>query len=481
MASTIKIVVGILILIVGFPTLMGGAAVLVVNRVLTDDSGFFETEDIRIQDSNVSAIRFNIPVVDVDDTSMSLDIDLSKIIQLKINARDSGNGPIYIGLLPSAKADSFLSNVSYLLVTSINFDSGFYNTEFGFAEDLEISTVWNTTSGNLSPSSIPGASDFIFGDFSNPVNEKVYVPDLGELDQPTSLIIMNVVDNGSPDNVDVIFSVGAKIPILNGIGMVLVIFGGLFTLLGVVFIWSGVRSKPKPERVRYYYGAAAKPVEMPFKPVDKDITPTRRLQCSNCGAINEGDSNYCSQCGEIVLRSKESVSKKEYSWEAVDRPKDVLVVADWGQRFWAILIDWIIIGFVVQALQAVLFFGFNSWAVFDGFFFTFGPTSLVLFIYTLLMEYYYDGQTLGRMALNIKQVSEVSGAKPEMNQLVISAIGRAFFLPIDVIIGMISEDDNVIPQMKQRLTQKWAKTAVVQATKEDTQPEDVRFVSGKFN
>jgi len=53
------------------------------------------------------------------------------------------------------------------------------------------------------------------------------------------------------------------------------------------------------------------------------------------------------------------------------------------------------------------------------------------------MENYY-GQTLGKMALSLEVVSEKTGERPEIQDLIINNLGRAFFLPLDFIVHYLS-------------------------------------------
>jgi uncharacterized RDD family membrane protein YckC len=289
-------------------------------------------------------------------------------------------------------------------------------------------------------------------------------------------------DLGELNSIDVTFSVGANIPILNAIGWVLVVFGGLFTLLGVILLWSGLRtSKPRPERVRYYQGAPTTRVEAVERP-----SPKFNLQCSNCGSLNEPDSSFCSQCGEILLSEDratvEDVTKKT-EVEIFEPTGNKLVVAEGWPRFWAWLIDILITGAIASTFSSILFFATSDWSwwsfgIWSPFqwFFSLGPSSIVFFVYTVAMEHYY-GQTLGKMALNLEIVSEATGDRPILQDIIISAIGKSFFLPIDVILGLIVKDQTQVPDLNQRLTQKWARTVVIQSEKK--KKESAQFVSGR--
>jgi uncharacterized RDD family membrane protein YckC len=92
------------------------------------------------------------------------------------------------------------------------------------------------------------------------------------------------------------------------------------------------------------------------------------------------------------------------------------------------------------------------------------------------MEFYY-GQTIGKMILNLEVVSERTGERPTLGEIAISALGKAFFLPIDVILGWFTRDENQVPDLNQRLTQRLSKTVVILQQKE--KEETAQFVSNR--
>ena len=310
----------------------------------------------------------------------------------------------------------------------------------------------------------------------------VWSPTYSDITSGTlSLILMNS-DRGAANNIDLSFSIGARIPIINAIGWILTVFGGLFTLLGIIIIWSGFRSKPRRHhRTRYYQGATVTRVE----PVVKS-PPKYQLQCTNCGSLNEPDSSFCSQCGEILLsedRTTIDQAVKESKLETYEPTTSNLVVSDWGPRFWAFVIDMFIVSAVTSILSSMFFFAIGNWSwwshgIFSPFqwLFSMGPSSVVFFVYSIAMEYYY-GQTLGKMALDLEVISELSGDRPLLQELVINGIGKAFFIPIDFIIGRIVRDERQVPDLNQRLTQKWARVVVVQKPRH--KEKITRFVSGR--
>ncbi|MFX1282236.1 MAG: RDD family protein [Promethearchaeota archaeon] len=482
MASVIKIIAGIFIIMIGFPIFIGGSAILLITPIFTDDQGYFMTDPIHIEKEGYSAIRLDIPLEDVE---IGVRIDPSKFVTLKMNVHgEKSNDKVFVGLAESSEVDKVLtSNVSFIRIQNFEYYSGW---EFGEEDSefkMELEFIENTST--RAPPQIKAAS--WIGDTGTTGNEFIWAPTYLELTSGNtlSLVLINEDSGGNhgiSNNVDITFSVGAKIPIINAIGWVLLIFGGLFTLLGIILLWSGIRTKkPRLERVRYYQGAPAQVVEPVTRPI-----PKFQLQCSNCGSLNEADSTFCSQCGEILL------SEDRKSIDDVVEGKEVkiyepvgtkLVVAEGWPRFWAWLIDIFIVSMSTNLLSSILFFSFNNWdwwsfGILNPFqwLFSLGPSSIIFFLYTIFMEYNY-GQTIGKMVLNLEVVSEITGDRPVLQDLVISALGKSFFLPLDVILGWFARDKNQIPNLEQRLTQKWARTVVIVQQKK--KEESAQFVSSR--
>lgn len=480
MVSAIKLVAGIFIIMIGFPIVIGGSAILLIVPLFTDNQGYFMSNRINIAEDGYAAIRIDIPLEDVE---IGVRIDPSKFITLKMEVHgESADDKVFVGLVETTEVEKVLtSNVSYIIIQNFEYYSGW---EFDDEPQLEMSLKFIENSSNRDLPQINAVS--WIGDTGKTGNEFTWAPTYLDVTSGNlSLVLMNEDPNGDhgiTNSVDITFSVGAKIPILNAIGWVLVVFGGLITLLGIILVWSGLRTKkPKTDRVRYYQGAPAARVEPITRP-----PPQFNLQCSNCGSLNEPDSTFCSQCGEILLPEDrktvdEVVQKTEMK---VFEPTGAkLVVAEGWPRFWAWLIDILIIGAVTSIFSSMLFFSLEDWSLWEyGFWspfqwlFSLGPSSVFFFLYCIVMEYYY-GQTLGKMVLNLEVVSERDGNRPLLSELIISAIGKSFFLPLDVFLGWITKDENQIPNLEQRMTQKWARIVVIQQEKEkDKSP---LFISGK--
>ncbi|MFX0171642.1 MAG: RDD family protein [Candidatus Hodarchaeota archaeon] len=482
MASAIKIIAGLFIFLIGFPIFIGGSAVLLITPLFADSDGYFMTTTFHVDYEGVAAVRVDIPL---EDVYIGVRVDPSDFVTFKLKARGPIDTPVFVGLTTDTEADEFLDSISYVRITNLE-----YFDEFKIGEEQADYTIdYSPPIANTTSWADPRTNDvtkWLVGG-EDPGYEFKWPPTYEDLTENValSLILMNdkAIGNSPEDSsVDIFFSVGARVPIINAIGWILVVFGGLLTLLSIIIIWSGLRTKkPLVDRVRYYQGAPAQRVEAVTKP-----TPKYHLQCSNCGSLNEPDSAFCSQCGEVLLSEDRKAIQdvaKEKEIEFYEPVGNKLVIAEGWPRFWAWLIDILITGAITSAISSLIFFSLNDWSwwsfgVWSPFqwLFSLGPSSVVFFLYVVLMEYYY-GQTIGKMILNLEIVSERTGERPTLGEIAISSFGKAFLLPLDVFLGWIARDENQIPNLNQRLTQKLSRTVVIlqQKKKEKT----AQFVSSR--
>jgi len=150
-----------------------------------------------------------------------------------------------------------------------------------------------------------------------------------------------------------------------------------------------------------------------------------------------------------------------------------LTIARWSDRFYAWLIDYIII---ISAAFAV-FFAFFSASFFDKFMdgdymyshtFDYAPISIVFFLYWLILES-KKAQSIGKMALRLK-ITNLTGEPADFKSIAISSFGKAFLLPIDVILGRIFTN-----QKRQRIFNRLGKTIVIKIEEIDEETKNVSY------
>jgi uncharacterized RDD family membrane protein YckC len=122
------------------------------------------------------------------------------------------------------------------------------------------------------------------------------------------------------------------------------------------------------------------------------------------------------------------------------KPKPV----SWSIRFWAWLIDIIILGALVFILSVAVHR-------------TYIISMFISFLYWTYFEGKY-GYSPGKKAMKLKIVTE-KNRKINYTQAALQAFGKSFLLVIDVLIGVI------LSRKKQRLFSSLAGTVVVKARK----------------
>lgn len=128
---------------------------------------------------------------------------------------------------------------------------------------------------------------------------------------------------------------------------------------------------------------------------------------------------------------------------------DKMSKASWKERFWAWLIDVLLVGILWSSLITIS--STNR----------FSPVGLgllmaLLFVYWTVLEG-YRGQSLGKMILNIVVVGP-DGEKIGFGDSALESLGKAFILPLDCIIGWI-----VYKGQGQRAFNKFSNTVVASA------------------
>lgn len=136
-----------------------------------------------------------------------------------------------------------------------------------------------------------------------------------------------------------------------------------------------------------------------------------------------------------------------------------LVLAKWSDRFFAWLIDFIIVqvalGVVFVAAAFTFWFGdFNADRFWGDSPIKYVITSAVFFAYWTFFES-TKGQSIGKMVLKIRTV-DLAGRPVDMKSAAIQSFGKAFLLPIDVVLGWIFTNDK-----RQRLFNRASDTLVV--------------------
>jgi len=155
--------------------------------------------------------------------------------------------------------------------------------------------------------------------------------------------------------------------------------------------------------------------------------------CKECGGeVSEG-ATYCPKCGSEIGY------------------KHSFVLASWGDRVIAYIIDAIVVG-TISSIVFPFSMGIGmNWSVP---FMNLGGRSVLYFFYWTIMEGNY-GQSLGKIAMKI-EVAHIDGGPIDYGKSALQAVGKAFLLPIDLILGWF-----LSPKLDQRFFNKISDTVVV--------------------
>jgi uncharacterized RDD family membrane protein YckC len=148
-------------------------------------------------------------------------------------------------------------------------------------------------------------------------------------------------------------------------------------------------------------------------------------------------------------------------------------IARWSDRFFAWLIDYVIVFSVAFAIFFVVFYASNFENLINDDFqyentFDWAPISLIFFGYWIILEY-KTGQSIGKMALQLK-TTNLRGEKASLKEIVISSFGKSFLLPIDVILGWIFTN-----KKRQRIFNKIGSTIIIKLEREEKEPENITY------
>jgi uncharacterized RDD family membrane protein YckC len=148
-----------------------------------------------------------------------------------------------------------------------------------------------------------------------------------------------------------------------------------------------------------------------------------------------------------------------------------IVIAKWSDRFFAWLIDFCVIS-TISLLIIFSIFGTIDYELSEKWIWAettqFIPTSIVFFAYWTILEY-KTGQTVGKKILNLK-LTDKYGKSPDWKGVMISSFGKAFLLPIDVVLGWFFTNEN-----RQRIFNKIGDTLVIKIKITEENKENIKY------
>lgn len=173
--------------------------------------------------------------------------------------------------------------------------------------------------------------------------------------------------------------------------------------------------------------------------------------CRKCGTEVAVDAAFCANCGapvDSITRSTTQLGTR-------------ITVASWGERIIAWIIDMIALGIILFPVKLLIAAAWPSFIWAPDYlrwipFVDVGMDQIIYFFYWTFLEG-TNGQSLGKMIMRIK-VTQLNGEPIELSQAAIATIGKAFLLPIDLLLGWI-----LYPNHKQRLFNHLSETIVTKS------------------
>ncbi len=136
-----------------------------------------------------------------------------------------------------------------------------------------------------------------------------------------------------------------------------------------------------------------------------------------------------------------------------------IILAKWSTRFWAWLVDFIIVSIAIEIIFAIAYapLAFNQGVQNNPGLGAarFALESLLFFAYWTYFES-TTGQSIGKKLLKIKTTDLAGNVPDNIRNIAIQSFGKAFLLPIDVFFGWIFTNEK-----RQRLFNRASDTIVV--------------------
>jgi hypothetical protein len=222
----ILLIFGIIVLLISLSLLMGGGALLWAQNTIKDSEGFYNTKTIQIEKDSY-AIVAGPADIDVDaGWDWGWGWDLGDLVTFKVEGSNNDNSTqIFIGIARESDIDSYLSGVEHDEITDFHI--------------YPYSLDYRHHSGSVVPGA-PTSQTFWTEEDYGPGNRTVE----WELEPGShSLVIMNA--DGSA-GIDTDMVLGAKVPLLFGISVGLLVGGGSDT------IHKYINDLPRGEKADYY-------------------------------------------------------------------------------------------------------------------------------------------------------------------------------------------------------------------------------------
>ncbi len=277
MTRFFSVVFGVFFLIISLPMVIGGVAVLSVPQIIADDQGYMNAPTIHLQsDDSYAFVTESFTLDSSSDHQSSHDVSVNyefdnygKIVNFRVMAES-----YFLGLAPTSDVQQYLGNVPYKVVNQM--------------KDQSITTYSVNADKNGSLSSNPTNQSFWIASGTDVL---YYTPSKDDFNKQLTFVVMKA--DGS-QGVDTNVKIGVDIPILQPIGIGLVVIGSILFVLTVALFVIAYKSKETPKVVQYY----AIPAQQQLYPTpSQEFVESASKYCLNCGTQTDLTANFCETCG----------------------------------------------------------------------------------------------------------------------------------------------------------------------------------------
>jgi uncharacterized RDD family membrane protein YckC len=148
--------------------------------------------------------------------------------------------------------------------------------------------------------------------------------------------------------------------------------------------------------------------------------------------------------------------------EEIERAPVEIILASWSDRFLAWLVDFILVSIglaILFALISIPFWLNYSYGSIERVFRDTGPLSYIISSLGFLAYWtYFESttcQSIGKRLLKIK-TTDLTGGRIDTKSAIIESFGKAFLLPLDVVLGWIFTNNK-----RQRIFNRISNTIVI--------------------
>jgi len=218
----VLLIFGVIIVLISFGLIAGGAIIFWADAKYVDSAGFLASDTLHIERDSHAVVA---GPIEIDEVALKVLRGLGVITIFEFQGvNNNPSKPIFMGVADESDLESYLNNVDYDEITSI---------DFGWHLDFDEVRYVNHP-GTLMPSAPDSETIWTASVDGTATQKLVWETEVGSY----SIIMMNGDGSGGID-LDVVFK--AKIPSIVGWGIGLLVVGIVLLIIGSLMIFLAVR------------------------------------------------------------------------------------------------------------------------------------------------------------------------------------------------------------------------------------------------